>query len=475
MMAGAEERPNILLIYLDDMGYGDPGCYNPDSKILTPNIDRLAKEGLRFTDAHTAASICGPSRYGLMSGRYPWRRGPDGRGNGPKFRDLFFETGCTTMASVLKDAGYNTAQIGKWGIRHNYSAAVKPGMEPGTKQAYDFPAKRLLGAQAVGFDYSWCQTYLFPAPGRKTVDDRTKNQFENGLPVDPDLTLTDPYCWLPSCGEKTVEYLEAYAGKTGYEPFGIDREKPFFIYLDPPAPHEPVVPNPAFVGKSAAGAYGDFVMEVDDWIGNILETLDREGLTQNTLVIFSSDNGPEKTCYERAQATGHYSMGALRGSKREAYEGGHRVPLIVRWPGVVEPGRVTDQLTCMTDWYATVAEITGLTPEGLGGEDSESLLPVLRNTGASARDSIIHHSSNGHYALRQGDWIYIDHKTGSVNEEPEWFRKERGVVAHSFPAELFNLKDDPQQTRNLYAEYPEKANVLKALLDQYRVMDHSRK
>ncbi len=465
------EKPNILFIYLDDLGYGDVTCYNPDSKIHTPNIDRLAKEGMAFTDAHTPAPICGPSRYGLMTGRYPWRRGKGGTDNGDKFRDVFVEKGRTTLASLLKKEGYNTAQIGKWGIRHNYSDAVKPGKEPGHKDSYDFPNKRLLGSQAVGFDYSWCMTHLFPAPGTDAIG-HSKHQLENGLPVDPTLKISDPHSWLPGSAMKVVEYLETYAGKKENPKFGLDRKNPFFIYFDPPSPHTPIVPNKEFLGKSGAGDYGDFVLEIDHYVGKILDALDRLKLSDNTLIVFSSDNGPETYCYERIKSYKHYSMGALRGAKRCAWEGGHRVPFIVRWPGVVKPGQRCDELVGLTDWLATFADISGLELSDNEGEDSVSILPLLKGSTEPVRESIIHHTPSGHFAIRHEDWLFIDYKTGDGNgggrKEPGWLRKERGVLSHRSKAELFNLKDDPQQTTNLYDKHPEKASELKKLLEQFK-------
>lgn len=456
--------PNILFIYLDDLGYGDAGCFNADSRIPTPNIDRIAREGVSFTDSHTPAAICGPSRYGLMTGRYPWRRGPGGTGNGAKYQDVFIEKGRETVASLLGRAGYNTGQFGKWGIRHNYSQAVKPGMDPGYAESYDFPDRRLLGAQAVGFDYAWHMTHLFPLE-----PSHCKHQLENGLPVDPDWAtqLSDPYRWLPDSAMKIVEYLETYSGERENPNFNQDRDKPFFLYWDPPSPHEPIVPNQEFIGTSGAGKYGDFVVEIDHYIGRMLDALDRLGLSDNTLVVFSSDNGPETSCYQRTRECGHYSMGKLRGVKRDIWEGGHRLPLLVRWPGVTEPGRVSDQLVCMTDWLATFADMTGQQLPANAGEDSVSILPLLRGDDTPARDSVIHHMPQGHFAIRHNDWLYIDYPTGDANNcEPEWFRAERGVVRHEARGELFNLADDLQQTRNLYNDHPEIVKALKARLDK---------
>jgi len=276
----------------------------------------------------------------------------------------------------------------------------------------------------------------------------------------------------PDSAMKVVEYIETYGGERENPKFRLDREKPFFIYWDPPSPHEPIVPNKAFLGSSGAGKYGDFVVEIDHYVGKMLDTLDRLKLSDKTIVIFSSDNGPESTCYERIKDYGHYSMGSLRGIKRDTWEGGHRLPLLVRWPDVVRAGRHCDQLVCLTDWLATFAEITGQKLPDNAGEDSVSILPLLqdKNITFPLRESVIHHTHTPrvHFAIRNKEWLYIDYITGDANAEPEWFRKERGVHAHGFPGELFNLEHDPQQTVNLYGEYPEKVRELKALLCQIK-------
>ncbi len=463
-----QTRPNILFLFLDDLGYGDISSYNPKSKIDTPNIDRLAKEGVSFMDAHAAASICGPSRYALMTGRYPWRRAGRGTGNGAKFRDVYIEKGRTTLATLLKEKNYNTAQIGKWGLRHNYSEAVKDGKKPGYRDSYDFPNKRLLGSKLFGFDYSWCMMHLFPLKGKKKIGDYAKNQFENGLPIDPELKLTDPSRWLPESGTKVVDYIKAYGGKKNYPKFNIDRNKPFFIYWDPPSPHTPIVPSKEFIGKSKAGAYGDFVIEIDHYVGQMLDALDKLKLSNNTLVIFSSDNGPASRCYKDIQSYKHYSMGSFRGVKCDNWEGGHRVPLIIRWPGVVKPGRKCDELVSMTDWMATFAEIMGRKLTNKEGEDSVSILPLIKADKETrpVRDSMIHHTPQGKYAIRNKDRVLIDYKKGNAKKEPAWFRKERKVIKNNFPGELFDLKSDPQQTINVYDKYPEKVKELKMLLEQ---------
>jgi arylsulfatase A len=457
-VAHAASTPNILFIYLDDLGYGDLSTTNPDSKIPTPHIDRLATEGLSFSDAHAPASVCGPSRYGLLTGRYPWRRGKGGTGNGAKFRDLFMDEKRPTIASILQQAGYQTAQMGKWGLRHNYSDAVIPGGEPGDLNAYDFETKRLLGSQLVGFDYSWCITYL------DATSSDIKVQFENGRPVDRSLSPTDPYRWLPDSANKVIEYLEVQAGKGDNLRFGIDRTQPFFIYWDPPSPHTPYVPNEEFIGRSEAGIYGDFVVEIDHYIGQILGKLDELGLAEDTLVIFASDNGPDSSAYERVQVFNHAGMHIRRGIKTDVFEGGHRTPLIVRWPGVVKPERQSSALVSFTDWFATIADITGQAIPAQAGEDSISFLPLLRDESAPAhRQSVVHHSTRSVYAIRQEGWIYID-GTASPLDEPEWFRTTRRVSQSDQLGQLYNLIDDPGQSQDLASVHPDRVAKLKSLL-----------
>lgn len=456
--AASGKDPNILFIYLDDLGYGDLRCTNPDSKIPTPHIDRLANQGLLFTDAHTPAAVCGPSRYGLLTGRYPWRRGPGGMGNGAKFREVFIEENRLTIASLLKQKGYNTAQFGKWGLRHNYSQAVLPGRDPGDLDAYDFKNNRLLGPQLFGFDYTWTLTYL----DKENSD--IKQPFENGKPLHQDLSPLDPHDWFPDSAHKIMDYLQAYAGGKSNAQFGANPEKPFFVYWDPTGPHWPYVPNREFVGKTDAGVYGDFVFEIDHWVGQVLNTLKVLNLEQDTLVLFASDNGPDKYSYERLEEIGHYNMGKWRGLKTDVFEGGHRTPMIVRWPGVVMPDRQSEALISLTDWFDTIAEITGQEiPQG-AGEDSMSFLSLLKEDNASThRQSIIHHSTRGDFAIRQGNWVFID-SANAPNGEPEWFRQLRGIEPDNQAGQLFNLEEDPSQTRNLYAKYPEKVQELKQLL-----------
>lgn len=461
-----EAKPNILFIYLDDLGYGYVSAYNSNSKIATPNMDRLAQEGMTFTNAYAPAAICGPSRYGVITGRYPWRRGAEGTGNGDKFRDVFIASGRLTIASLFKEQGYNTTQIGKWGLRHNYSDAVKTGKTPGHKDSYDFPDKPLLGSNLYGFDYSWCITHLFPAPGTDKIGD-SKNTLENGIPIDPTLKTDNYYDWLPQSANKVVEYLQTYTGKRNNSKFSLDSNKPFFIYWDPPSPHMPIVPNMEFLDTSDAGAYGDFVVEIDHYVGEMLNTLNRLDLADNTIVIFSSDNGPEIYAYPRIQEYQHYSMGELRGLKRDVYEGGAKVPLIVRWPNKIKKGATTDEPVGLIDMMASFADLLGYELPNNSAEDSHSILPILlgEESYEIQNNPIVFHTIDGRYAIRINDMVYIDASSGAQSNEPEWFREERGVVLHSQDVELFDLAKDPQQLTNIAGKNFATTQEMKATLN----------
>ena len=478
-VANQIEKPNILFLYMDDMGIGDPGCYNPESLIPTPNIDALATQGVRFTDSHTPAPVCGPSRYGLITGRYPWRRGEHGFGNGKSYGDVMIENGRQTIASILKANGYNTAQMGKWGLKNNYSDAVKPGRAPGTIDAYDFPNRKLLGSNSVGFDYAYTQTHIYEKEGFDSIRGMAaisdcKMPFVNGLPVNKDLEPENPYNWVPNSAKKVIEYLEVYGGKKENAEYGLDRNKPFFIYWDPPGPHAPYTPLPEFVGKSKVGRYGDYVYEIDHFIGQMLAALEALDLAKNTIVIFSSDNGPDKRSFERIEQFNHYGMGSWRGVKLDQWEGGNRTPFIARWPGHIEPNTVNNHQICLTDMMATFSELVGHELAENEGEDSFSALSLLKTGKPSQkRPPILYNTPRKKLGIRKEEWVFIDAASGGI--DPDWFKKERGVVAHTQNVELFNLADDPQQTTNIALEYPEKVKELKQELDKMVAQGSSKK
>ncbi len=466
--------PNIVFIFADDLGYGDVSCYNTESKIKTPNIDRLATQGVRFTDAHTSSGVCTPSRYSVLTGRYCWRsRLKKGVLGG--YSGHLIEDGRMTVASLLQKYGYRTGCVGKWHLGWDW--ALKDGsynreLKPVSRKIninidYSKPVKN--GPTVFGFDYSFCipasldiPPYVYlendrvTAPVERVAQKVTGLKFRRSGPQANDFEHEE--C-LPILTKKAIDFIEKSSKK-----------EPFFLYFALTAPHTPVLPTKKFQGISRAGLYGDFVVMVDDVVGQIMQTLEKNGVADNTLLIFTSDNGPERHAYPRIQEYHHYSMGKLRGVKRDLWEGGHRVPFIARWPNRIEPGRVCHEIIGTIDFMATVAAILGAKLPGNVAEDSYNILPALlgQKYARPIREAIILHSAHGEFAIRKGDWVYIDASSGDNSGEPEWFRKERGVIPHNDSGELFNLNKDLPERVNLYAKYPKKVRELKALLEKYK-------
>lgn len=474
LAAAAAEKPNIVYILADDLGYGDLRCLNPGSKIATPNIDRLATEGTLFTDAHTGSSVCTPTRYGILTGRYCWRsRLKSGVLGG--YSPPLIEPGRLTVPALLKQNGYDTACIGKWHL--GWSWATKAPRPPGargnvTETEVDFTRPIERGPCTVGFDRFFgisasldMPPYVFVENDRVTVQptgrqEAIKDQYVRVGPKDPSLRFDDV---LPELTRRAVGYL----GERGDEK---TQRRPFFLYLALTAPHTPVAPAAAFHGKAQAGDYGDFVAQVDATVGQVLDALDRHGLAGGTLVILTSDNGPERTAYPRVEQYRHYSMGALRGVKRDLWEGGHRVPFFARWPGKVKAGRTCDETICHTDLMATAAALIGAELPANAGEDSANILGALLDEtgGRPVREATVHHSASGRFAIRRGSLVLIDTPTGDDNREPDWFKTERGYKPHSLPGELYDLASDRAEHHNLYAERPDEVKQLKALLETYK-------
>ncbi len=465
-------RPNVVFVLADDMGYGDIGCYNPESKIPTPHLDRMAEEGIRFTDAHAGSALCTPSRYALLTGRYCWRsrlkRGVLNGYSGP-----LLEEGRWTVASLLRDRGYHTACFGKWHLGWEWplrsgSGEVKPD-DPTCGVDFRSPIHR--GPTTVGFQnffgipasldmppYCYVDGDRPTAPAEGLVGDSPWDAFWRAGPIAPDFRHAEV---LPTLADRAVAYIREH---------GARDEAPFFLYFALPAPHTPVLPLGAFRGRSGAGDYGDFCVQIDDVVGRLMQALRETGADRNTLFLFSSDNGPESIAYERIRRYRHYSMDGLRGVKRDTWEGGHRVPLIARWPERIAPGAVGGQLVSLVDMMATAADIAGVELPEDAGEDSESMLPALegRTMRGARREAIVYHAGDGTLAIRRGDWVFIDGPTGAGAKEPEWFRQERGYVPHDLPGELYHLGQDPSEARNLYASEPGTVEELKALLQRYK-------
>jgi arylsulfatase A-like enzyme len=466
--AAGPPKPNVVYILADDLGYGDAGCYNPASKIPTPNIDRLAKDGVRFTDAHSPSAVCTPTRYALLTGRYAWRTRLQRGVLGPFSQPLIAEK-LLTVPAMLRGQGYATACVGKWHLGWGWP-------KPGDGGRRDFTQAIPDGPTARGFDlYFGTDVPNYP-PYCFIENDRTvgipsetapvgRDSFNIAGPMLPGWKLADV---LPGLENRAVEYVEKAA--TG--------GKPFFLYLPLTSPHYPVVPTAAFRGKSKAGDFGDFVAQTDHVVGRVLDALKTAGVADNTLVIFTSDNGPEITgevkngAYDRLKEFGHASMGDLRGTKRDAWEGGHRVPFVARWPGKIKAGTTCDATTCHVDLMATLAALLGVTLPADAGVDSVSVLPALLGEKRTAplREATVHHSAQGKFAVRKGDWVLILAPTGDDNGkrgEPDWFRKDRGYAPHADPGELYDLATDPAQKNNRYAAEPARVKELAALMEKY--------
>ena len=453
-------QPNIVIILADDMGYGDPGAYNPDSKIPTPFMDQIAREGIRFTDAHSPSGVCTPTRYGLLTGRYSWRtRLKKGVTRG--YSANLIDTTRTTLATLLKKQGYHTAVIGKWHL----------GL--GEQEPLDYSSRLYPGPRAHEFDYF----FGIPASLDMIPYVYVENEHVLELPTDSvgpsGYEYGGPY-WrpgpiapgfkhidvLPDITEKAVNYINEQADSG-----------PFFLYFPLPAPHTPWLPTEAFKGQSNAGEYGDFTVQVDHTIGEVLGALDRNGVTENTLVVVASDNG-SFWIQEDIDRYDHLSNLTLRGIKADIHEGGHRIPMMAKWPEKIAPGTVNHDIVSLTDFLATFADMFDVTLQENEGEDSFSLLPILlKNSDQTyGRDHAIHHSSGGMFAIRKGEWKLIEGLGSGGFTPPQFIEPTPGQPA----GQLYNLTRDPQETDNLYQEHPEIVEELTSLLNQYRDQGRSR-
>ncbi len=477
----APQPPNIVIIYADDMGYGDLGCQNPESKIPTPHLDGLAAEGMRFTDAHSSSGICSPSRFALLTGSYHWRRQ---HGIVGAMGEPFFQDGDITLPQVLREGGYATACIGKWHLGWDWDKKNEPSGEVeqwGRMRKYflvddiDWSQPVKGGPLDRGFDYyfgdgtinfppyAWMEndTFLTVPNAELDINDIRHETKEGSWEFRPGPMVEgwDPYQVLPTLTDKTVTWIESHSDA-----------QPFFLYFALPSPHAPIIPNEEFVGKSAAGGYGDFVYQTDWVVGQVLGALRDNGLEQNTLVIFTSDNGPERYAFVRAERHDHLSMGELRGLKRDVWEGGHRVPFIVKWPGQVAPGSVSPEVISQIDLMATLAGIADAPLPDQAAPDSYNLLPVWlgKSYPQPLREATVQNTFADKWALRQGDWLYINRPDGEHSKMPSAFKELRGYQDFKSMVLLFNLADDPGQRNNLAGQFPERAQAMAALLTTYR-------
>ena len=467
----AEDRPNIVILYADDMGVADVSYGNPKAKIQTPHLDKLASQGMTFTDGHSSSGICTPSRFALLTGQHHWRRF---HGIVGAFGGTVFEPDDFTIAKMFKQKGYSTGCFGKWHLGWNFDAIRKPGAKKGDPRAesYDWTKRFPDGPLDQGFDYYFGDgTINFPPycwiEGDRFVTTPTKPVIKSrplagsgSFRPGPMAESWNPFDILPTITQKTVEWIAKQK-----------KEQPLFAYLAFNSPHYPIVPNKEYHGKSKAGYYGDFVIETDGMVGKVMQALQEHGFSDNTLVIFSADNGAETHAFERLEKFDQWSSGKYRGLKRDIYEGGHRVPFIVKWPGRVKKGVRSDEVVSQVDLASTFAKIIDYPLAKTEAIDSYNLLPVLAGKKYSKplRVATVQNTSAKKFALRQGDWVLINAPTGAAKKEQQDYLNHFGLEPYGKENQglLFNLKNDPRQSNNLYSQYPSKVKKMRALLESY--------
>ncbi len=469
MADGTQLNPNIIFIMADDMGYGDPGCYGA-TKIRTPNMDRLAGEGMRFTDAHSASAVCTPSRYAVMTGRYAWRtRLQTGVLWGHS--EPLIEPGRLTVPGMLRNAGYATGAFGKWHLGlgwHRTGPIDNERDEDGSNIDYTVPTTD--NPTTHGFDYYWGIAASLDMPPYCFIE----NDHTVGIPSldkDPYMPQQRKGLMTPGWRDDIVDVVHAQKACEFIDRCQADdTDQPFFVYLPTSAPHRPCVPPDFLEGASEAGLRGDMVACYDWVVGQVMETLDRHGIADNTLLIVTSDNGARATCFD-GNDYGHKSCGDLRGQKADIWDGGHREPYLVRWPDQVRAGSVCDETVGLMDLMGTCAEVVGCDLPADAAEDSYSILPALRGEALdhSVREATVHHSINGTFSLRQGPWKMIGGLGSGGFTKPQTIEPEPGGPV----GQLYNMDTDPAETTNLWQDEPGVVSRLSELLDQYIHEDRS--
>jgi arylsulfatase A len=458
--------PNIILIYADDMGYGDAQCYNSKSLIPTPNIDQLASEGMLFTDAHSVSAVCTPSRYSLLTGRYCWRTSHKKHVLWPWEKPLIKKERLT-LPEILKEKGYQTGAIGKWHLGWNWPVYDSLATKKVKGNSVDYSKPVTGGPIEHGFDVYFGDDvpnfppYTFIENNRVTVKPTI---------MKPDSLFGDKGMmakgWkleavMPAITKKAVSYINEKSVS----------EKPFFLYLPLTAPHTPIAPTEQFIGKSKAGLYGDYVCEVDWVVGQIIKTLEKNNSAKNTIVIFTSDNGSpgrDGTNWSgnvgSVKDYGHLPNGLLRGYKGDIWEAGHRIPFIVRWPEKVKRGVSNDELICQVDIMRTIANIIGYELPENAGEDSYNILPALLLENVNPiREALVHHSWTGSFAIRKGKWkLIMTEDSGGFGD-----KNDNTGKGNETSGQLYNIENDIEEQNNLYTQYPEIVEELKLLLGTY--------
>lgn len=485
----AAPLPNIIIIYADDLGYGDLSCYNPKCAYQTPRLDRMAAEGIRFTDAHSPSTICSPSRYGLYSGQQIYRS--TGRGGGAfegPGGPSYLKPGTLTLGEMLKQKGYRTGVFGKWHVGLTWldkdGKRLGGGFENSLLIDYEKSTPLIDGPNARGFDES------FITPNCPTTDPLYIH-IENGMVPIPasqrhqQANLPNPggkWRWDNDEGWMAPGYEFVKADLLFYDKtrkFITEHRKnqpgqPFLAVFSTQIAHAPVLPAPEFNGATQAGPRGDFVWELDVLVGRVLDLVEELGIDEETLILFNADNGAETVHVDwMRQDYGHDASGGWRGMKRDAWEGGHRVPFIARWPGRIPGGQISNQMTNTTDIFATLASVVGYELAEDAATDSFDMLPAMLGTqdkNVPIRPHLLTQSFRGEFQIRQGKWKFLDHpgSGGNSYERPPMKRYALPETAPDAPGQLYDLEKDPGETTNLYFIEEAKRKELQALLEQLK-------
>lgn len=467
-----DQKPNIIYVLADDLGYGDITSFNENGKIKTTHLDQIAKDGMIFTDAHTSSSVCTPTRYGIITGRYNWRsRLKNGVLTGKS--KALIPNSRSTVASMLQKHGYNTAFIGKWHLGWDWALKNKDSLGGSGWNANDFDnidfSKPITnGPNDLGFNYSYGHSgsldmapYVYVENGMPTVvpdsvtENKSKYSWWRKGPTSKDFIHDDV---TPNFFRRSFNYISEKSKE----------KKPFFLYLALPSPHTPILPTEAWQNKSNLNPYADFMLMIDHYMGQLTATIKQAGIENNTIVIFTSDNGcsPEAN-FNILKEKGHNPSYIYRGHKADIFEGGHRVPFIVKWPKTINKGTVSNETICTTDFMATCADIVNYKLQDNEAEDSYSLLPLFNKKDNSKpfREATIHHSINGSFAIRKGKWKLIMCPGSGGWSFPRPNNKK--VIDSLSKYQLYNLENDPGETNNLITTHNEKFSELKSLLVKY--------
>lgn len=467
VMSNAQEygtRPNIIFILADDLGMGDISCFNKNGKIKTPNIDKISENGILFTDAHSSAAVCTPTRYSILTGRYNWRSRLK-EGVLVQYDKPLMDKGRTNIASMLKTKGYQTAAIGKWHLGWNWSTNNgKPAVDNKNEFNIDYSMKVAGGPTSIGFDYFFGVDVPNYPPYAYIENDKIKGTPSVFYPSQPYADCrpgTGVEGWnlehlMPDLKQASLKFISK-ASTNG---------KPFFLYLPITAPHTPIAPGKSFIGSSSLNSYADFVKQVDDFVGSIQQSLREQHLTENTILVFTSDNGcSPQADFKFLNDLGHDPNNGYRGYKADIFEGGHRVPMLVQWPKIIKQARTVSQTVSLNDFMATFASIVDYDLKDNEAEDSYNLLPIFLkpNYILNIREATVHHSVNGSFAIRKGDWKLI-FAAGSGG----WSFPAPGKAEEGLPViQLYNLRQDPAEKENCYNQFPLIIQELTTLMNKY--------